>query len=211
MSLFVCMNPNCQCVENTNLVSKGIGSDDEYPNMHLMDMQGYGDEIYVGKVMSYQFKKKDEILLLCSKCNTSVWHNEFPREKASKESLQLAKISKYNAITPMDHPDGTIVKNEDSEWGNSDEYRLATPEELEAYKNSRKKGRQALSTIAGISASLGIDIGKHFSVNESKPQSNSEKKRKMMFAEYKRQWKQAKKDKDLVKVKRFKEKMDSLK
>ena len=33
----------------------------------------------------------------------------------------------------------------------------------------------------------------------------------MMFAEYKRQWKQAKKDKDLVKVKRFKEKMDSLK
>lgn len=208
MSLFVCMNPDCQCVENTNLVSKNIGSNDNYPNMHLMDMQGHGDEIiYSGESF---LKHPEDILMLCAFCNTGVHHNEFPREKASEESLKLAKISKYNAITPMDHPDGSIVKNENSEWGNADEYRLATPDEMTEYVNIRKQGKSALTKIFGLAASLGIDLPSLTSSNKV-DQSPSEKKRKMLFAEYRRQWKQAKKDKDMEKVKRFKSKMDSLK
>ncbi len=210
MSLFVCMNKKCQCVENTNLVSKNIGNNDEYPNMHLMDMQGHGDEVYVGAIMEYKFKNKDSILMLCSECNTSIWHNEFPKEKASVELLKLASISKYNAITPYDHPNGTIVKNEGSEWGNSDEYRLATPEEMAEYINKNKESKKALSQIFGLAAGLGINLN-HLTSSNKKEQSKVDKKRKMMFAEYKRQWKQAKKDKNIEKVKRFKEKMDSLK
>ena len=158
MSLFVCMNPNCQCVENTNLVSRNVGSNDDYPNMHLMDMQGQGDEIFVQKVMPYQWKRSDQILMLCSECNTFIWHNEFPKEKASPELLKLASISKYNAITPMDHPEGSIVKNENSKWGNADEYRLATAEEMTEYVNKRKQGKSALSKIFGVASALGIDL-----------------------------------------------------
>ena len=76
MSLFVCMNSKCRCVENTNLVSKNIGSNDNYPNMHLMDMQGCADEeIYVGNVMGYQYKKPNKILMLLYFFNTSFLHN----------------------------------------------------------------------------------------------------------------------------------------
>jgi len=70
MSLFVCQNPKCNVIENTNCVTRNIGTNDYSPNMHLMDMQGHGDAKYVGKVMDYQRKLEDEILMLCSECNT---------------------------------------------------------------------------------------------------------------------------------------------
>jgi hypothetical protein len=41
--------------------------------------------------------------MLCSKCNTGEWHNEFDREEATEEESEVASYSKYNYTTPADH------------------------------------------------------------------------------------------------------------
>jgi len=95
MSLFICMK--CGCIENTNLIDRNVDTNKEYPNMHLMDMQvNANDDI--------DFK----INMLCSECNTGIWHGEFPKHKANDREKEVAALSKYNAITPYDHPEGSI-------------------------------------------------------------------------------------------------------
>lgn len=207
MSLFVC--EVCGCVEDTNLVCNNIGYCDEAPNMHLMDMEGCGNgTLYVGKVMSYENKNQEDILMLCSECNTGKWHGKFTKEKALPVSLELAKTSIYNAITPYDHPRGSIVKNKNA-TGNNDKYRLATLDEVIAY--SRKtQDKSKLARQLSYAAMNKLDISDIVSSKKIN-QSSSERKRMVMCAEYKRQWRQAKKDNDLDKVKLFKSKMDKIK
>ena len=111
MSLYICQS--CGCVENTALCApyhqKDLVRNLDYPNMALMEMQGFGeDETFVGKVMHYQWKRPNQILMLCSECNTGKWHGEFKKEKATDIDKVNALYSKYNSITPYDHEHGVL-------------------------------------------------------------------------------------------------------
>ena len=114
MALFKCSN--CDVIENHSLVNpKNLKTEydirqhhipgemipEVYPKMWLMDMQGQGDDDI--KVNGEVWKKKEEIMMLCSKCNTGVWHNEFNREAATEEETEVACYSKYNYTTPAEH------------------------------------------------------------------------------------------------------------
>lgn len=127
MSLFICSN--CGCVENTNLVN-----DDKietkhnmvlpdgmkpYPHMSLMDMMGCSDNediIFNGVI----WKKGDEIKMLCSECNTGIWHNQFTKSLPDENEKEIAKYSKYNYITPADHERGAVMQV----FGKTDEYKI---------------------------------------------------------------------------------------
>lgn len=112
MPLIVCSK--CKCIENTHLVNKkrlerkvdhnskvtdGV-KEEFYPCMDLRDMSGYDNEDFFldGEI----YKKSDEIKILCSECNTGVWHNEFDKVTASDEIIEMSKFSKYGYITPYD-------------------------------------------------------------------------------------------------------------
>lgn len=116
MSLFICSK--CRVIENhsCNGSKKEIGSNG-YPNIGLMDMQGYGDDVYISDVngIPILFKEKSEVMMLCSQCNTGEWHNEFDREIPSMDSDDeyLARYSKFNYITVSDHDDRVIKRNDD--------------------------------------------------------------------------------------------------
>ncbi len=66
MGLFVCHK--CSNVENTSCCDNGLPVSDKYPGLHLMEMHGQGyEDVYIdGKLL----KKKEDILMLCSECNT---------------------------------------------------------------------------------------------------------------------------------------------
>lgn len=214
MSLFVCQN--CGVVENTNLVNKYEVLNNGYPNMHLMDMHGQGDtDIDLSAIISEEsgvknsLKKKNEILMLCCQCNTGKHHDEFDRVKASKEEIALSMGSKYNAITPMDHEDGMIIKDENCRFG----YRLPTTKDIfestlkeEVNKVPKSKRRETLAMLAGISAGFGIDINTLFPSAHSEKENQSEEEKRYMLekAELKRQIKSLKKqknyNKDLLKT-----------
>lgn len=71
MSLFICKK--CACVENSNLVSAPIKNGDIHkykPNMWLMDMQGCGS-IPIQLDESGAMKEPEDVLMLCSECNTN--------------------------------------------------------------------------------------------------------------------------------------------
>jgi hypothetical protein len=116
MSLFICQK--CGCIENTALCSGDYvptiynatvdNVDDFHPHMGGMEMDGHADEdiIVNGKV----WKTKDQIMRLCSECNTGTWHGQFNKNQASKEDLAVAKYSKFNMITPHDHEDGCLME-----------------------------------------------------------------------------------------------------
>lgn len=124
MSLFVCME--CKCIENSNLVHHGVDKDLSKPNMWLMDMQGCGSHIVttnlevVERTAFYNkgsVKEPEDILMLCSECNTGTWHGEFDKDIASYEELAMASFSKYNMITPYDHKDGILIKDNSKPHG----------------------------------------------------------------------------------------------
>ena len=140
MSLFIC--PKCKSVENLHCVrdktSQSIRDyhgpmEEFFPNIHSMSMTGNGfavmDDIYVnGKI----WKAANEIMMLCSACNTGKWHDEFSRELATEEELEIASHSKCSMITPYDH-DISLVKDDNTPHG----YRLATPAELKKKNNMK--------------------------------------------------------------------------
>lgn len=116
MSLFICSK--CRVIENHSCNgSKKKLYNNGYPNMGLMDMQGYGDDVYISDAdgKSILFKEKSEIMMLCSQCNTGEWHNEFDRKIPSMDSDDeyLARYSKFNYITVSDHDDRVIKRNDD--------------------------------------------------------------------------------------------------
>ena len=135
MSLFICSK--CGSVENTNLcnVDKNptqynVDIEDEskfYPNLSLFDMHGNSDPDEAVFVNGKIWKHCDQIMPLCSECNTGTWHGQFTKYQASKEEKEVAQYSKYNMITPFDHEVGcldthgsgtiTLNKNYDSIHG----------------------------------------------------------------------------------------------
>jgi len=107
MSLFIC--ENCGCIENhMSMKPKDKNRlNPNYPNMYLMEMHGAGyTDTYVNNDI---FKYKNDVLMLCSKCNTGAWHDEFERVQATEIEKEIAKYSEFNYITPSDHPDGCIA------------------------------------------------------------------------------------------------------
>ncbi len=214
MSLFVCQN--CGVVENTNLVNKYEVLNNGYPNMGLMDMHGQGDvDIDLSAIISEEsgvknsLKKKNEILMLCCQCNTGKHHDEFDRVKASKEEIALSLGSKYSAITPMDHEEGMIIKDDNCRFG----YRLPTTKDIfestlkeEVNKVPKSKRRETLAMLAGLSAEYGVDINTLFPNIQSEKENQSEEEKRYMLerAELKRQIKALKKqknhNKDLLKI-----------
>jgi len=97
MSLFICME--CGCIENTNLVSKNIDTNPEYPNLHRIQMDGF----------NFDTPEIGEVKYLCSECNTGIWHGEFEKREADDIEKEIASYSKSNMTTPADHPEGCIT------------------------------------------------------------------------------------------------------
>lgn len=120
MSLFVC--ENCRCIENTACADIGAGTDPSYPNMHMMEMQGYGDEVNLGTHLTKEtlrnfpngIKPPTDILMLCSECNTGQFHNEFDKTYATVDEHKIASYSRYNAITPYDHKPMDVLFKDDT-------------------------------------------------------------------------------------------------
>lgn len=114
MSLFRCElcggieNTAC-CWDNKKEVITELSSEKgDYPNMGLMDMQGFGDEFKLDGIV---WKSKDEIKMLCSECNTGKWHGEWEKEYATAEEDVVANYSKYSFTTKFDHEDGVFKKD----------------------------------------------------------------------------------------------------
>ena len=152
MSLFVCMRPGCNNIENTNLVTVKKGNDLKFPNMYRSEMMGTSSR--TSKYASGEFiKHKEDIMMLCCECNCGVSHGEFEYSKATVEEKELAKLSKYNMITPYDHGDN-IIKDKNAPHG----FRTKTEED---YYNDTV-GRKTVNKFAVTMACLGIDINNFF-------------------------------------------------
>lgn len=84
MSLFVCME--CGCVENTNLCTpldrKEL--DENFPNLFTMEMHGFSRD--------FDDSEDREIRMLCSECNTGIWHGEFEKTQATDVELRMAEL-----------------------------------------------------------------------------------------------------------------------
>ncbi len=102
MSLYIC--GKCGHIENSSCYDRGIDKDPSFPNLHMMEMH------------EWPFQ------MLCSECNTGTWHGEFPKELPKAWEVEYGKLSKYNYITPFDHPRGSRkfydenIKREREEW-----------------------------------------------------------------------------------------------
>ena len=97
MSLFICKE--CGCIENTNLVDRNIDANKEFPNLCVMEMDGF----------FFDQEERGEVRYLCSECNTGTWHGEFPKEQANDIEKEIASFSKKGFTTPSDHPDGCLT------------------------------------------------------------------------------------------------------
>lgn len=196
MSLFIC--GKCHAIENTACCTRNINTNPEMPNLHLMDMQGFGDTIKVietlqerGITINQGVVSKRHVNMLCSECNTGIWHDEFEKTIANEDELALSKISEYSMITPFDHGSDNIVSDdENTRFG----YRLPTEEELA----KRAKGKKALGDICAFSSALGIGLPPSFNRifnNRDKHdgQTDEEKSKALRKAEIKRQLKSLKK------------------
>lgn len=193
MSLFVCME--CGAIENTNCITRNLNSNPEYPNLHMMDMHGFSSKEKVAEVVSklkgecrWLVDENRHIVMLCSECNTGRYHNEFEKMYATDEELALAHTSEYNMVTPFDHPELTIKKDDNCRVG----YRLHTEEEIVA----RKKGKAALNNIMGISTIFGGSMLPKYFKDKNREQTEEEKTVALRKAELKREIKLIKRRND---------------
>ena len=99
MSLFICSN--CGTVENHSTINRN--NNKKFPNMHLMDMHGCGGSFDLSVIKPNWIKTSDEIVMLCSECNSGEWHNEFPKGQATDIEKAYAELSEYNYCTQFDH------------------------------------------------------------------------------------------------------------
>ncbi len=168
MSLFVCMRPDCNNIENTSLVTAKVGINNKFPNMYQSEMMGTSSK--TSRYANGDFiKHKEDIMMLCCECNCGVTHNEFEYSKATKEELALAKTSKYNMITPYDHDD-TIIKDYMSPHG----YRLKTTEDRVDESVRKRKVSKDLNVINGLLAMSGLSIYSFLKNNSSRNSIKSE-------------------------------------
>ncbi len=149
--------------------------DDVYPKMSLIDMQGHSDEDII--VNGNIFKKKNEIMMLCSKCNTGEWHNEFNREEATEEESEVAHYSKYNYTTPADHSVKLIECD-----SNPSGYKV---------KKISKKDKDGKLFLAAVSIMVDLEAIVKASIGDKKPhwkalQSEHERNSRLEKAELKR-------------------------
>lgn len=189
MALFKCSK--CGTIENHSCVNvkhlkteyqirqhhiPGEMIDEVYPKMSLMDMQGHSDEDIT--VNGDIFKKKDEVMMLCSKCNTGEWHNEFRREEATEEESEVASYSKYNYITPADHSVELIASD-----SNPSRYKV---------KKVSKRGEDgklflaAISTMVDLEAIIQSTAGNTPKQHWKELQTEEERNKKLEKAEQKR-------------------------
>ena len=210
MSLFICAH--CGTIENTACVDRNIDTNPLYPNLCRQEMQGYGvDDVVINQPLAqYQpgdIKKGTDVLMLCSACNTGQFHNEFDIRHASANELELAIHSKYNMITPYDHPDNTITRDDDAPHGYRTFEISDAPTPYQQGSIGTKKEASALLAMGAALASFGIDpfsayqnrradlplgLGNvYFSKDE---QSELDRNRMLELAELKRQIKKLKKE-----------------
>jgi len=93
MSLFICNK--CGCVDNTNLNMASYDSsthNPEYPNLCSMDMHGVGGEYSKTGVQG-------DYNMLCSECNTGIWHGEFDKRDATELERALGEGVKGRIFT----------------------------------------------------------------------------------------------------------------
>jgi len=95
--IFVCNR--CKTVEDSELV---------FPEVTVVD------EKFDPKTSAEMIKDGE---MICSACNTGTWHNVFKQEKATTKEVVLASFSKYNAITPYDHPEASIESYTKARYG----------------------------------------------------------------------------------------------
>lgn len=216
MSLFVCMK--CNVIENSNCNTRNIDTNPEYPNLHLMDMHGFGESEALDMAIAHSGNvfnqvggsRPRKILMLCSECNTGQWHNEFDKMYATDEELALAHTSEFNMVTPFDHPELTIKKDDDTRVG----YRLYTEDELA----KRKKGRNALGSLCAISSALGMGLPPSFNRlfnnrDNHSDQTEEQKCKALRKAELKRKLKDLKRRNDpneIVYIRTLREEYDRL-
>jgi hypothetical protein len=175
------MRPGCNNVENTNLVTAKKDTDLSFPNMYKSEMMGTSS--ITSKYASGEFiKHKEDIMMLCCECNCGTSHGEFEYSKATDDELKLAKLSKYNMITPYDHGDN-IIKDNEAPHG----YRTITKEDLD-YREKRKKSN--IKTRNGLNALLaysGLSLNNLFKDKAVKKERPKEESNKYIFkAEIKR-------------------------
>jgi len=85
MSLFIC--DTCGCVDNTscnNPPYDNVGLNPDFPNLHGMEMAGFGSDYEETGIRSPK-------QLLCSECNTGTWHGEFPKNKATEAEIIMGE------------------------------------------------------------------------------------------------------------------------
>ncbi len=83
MSLFIC--DECGCVENSNLCSSflPVGTNG-CPNLSTMEMQGFGKKYEETGI-------REDVILLCSECNTGIWHDEFIKKPATEVEIKMGE------------------------------------------------------------------------------------------------------------------------
>lgn len=202
MNLFICMNPKCGNVSDFHTVISGLDTNKEFPNMLQDDMLGKGGvRINIATIKPITvWKDPNDILMLCNECNTGVKSNPL-KIAPTLNDIAVAKESVYNMITPYDHPKGKIVPDE-----TSGRYRVVTEEEFDEYVSKRKKYTEFMHGVMTVVPEARNMLYPRRNVKTD----TSDKRVKIKLAEYRRQWKQAKRDKDVVKVRLLKDKMNSL-
>jgi len=211
MSLFVCSN--CGTVENDNLITTGLDNDRFFPNMHLMDMHGLTKDrhslVELSNTTLGDVKEPEQVVMLCSECNTGTWHGEFSKSKATVDELLLCSVSDYRYITPFDHKPGYILKDDDAPHG----YRLGTIDEIENIQQKTDDLNGSMKELTNMCATLGVDINAYIKSNKTKKYTKPtlESKRSLTLAEYKRALKKCKRDKDVVGIHKLNDKITALK
>ena len=143
MSLFKCKK--CGVVENTNLVYPNVieklGEDENYPNMHLMDMHGFKDGHENEENGRFPYDMQ------CSECNTGLWHGQFDRKQANEIESKMA--DQLDDATFTNHPLYKIYEE------NSEEFDIKF---LDMTKPINGKNRNVMDMLAGIASATGVDI-----------------------------------------------------
>ena len=87
MSKYIC--DSCGAVDDTEHIHINLGSNNQKPNLMSVDMMG--------------IDLCSDRHMLCSECNTGMWHGKFEKLPATINEEAISKFSKYNMVTQYDH------------------------------------------------------------------------------------------------------------
>ena len=120
MSKFICTN--CGCVDRlqdipTTEMFKGMDEegvlDGNFPNMSKTEMMGQKSKDTILVSTGETYKYASDVRMLCSECNTGIWHGKFEKVMPTEEETLISLFSSYKAIEPFDHFPNIIAKEED--------------------------------------------------------------------------------------------------